>query len=491
VVSESSEQAAGAGRAGIAVADRLVSAIEQVRPAWAGAWALDWARGELERGRVAWAGVSPADEAEALRRAAGEAMGAGARAAEAAPRPRSAWPVLWGLVLDLPLVWRRRQTLADLEAWWTRAGVERAGVRQGRAWAKIHAERAARASAADWETWAEALAASAATGWGAGLKASGEHPIYGLQSADLAGERARAEAAVTLLAALVREMDAAAGMVGAGAEAPAPPEDEAIAEAAERALEAAPPVAACADLGPAPTLEARLALAERLTAEGRAAEAAERPGIPLQMERWWAPLSVFGRDIHTARESPAELMPAWLAELAMELAKGLGEGAIADLCAGLAGRARAWRRLDPAAWERLEFDLLDAAVAAARESAEAASRILPSRRPEGEEMASEAAGRGVSVREAELMAWADARRAALNGEARRRPGARAHHVATAAESAAGAAGQAAWGRVMATGGVFRSARAAQAAHDAAVAATCRALMERLFAGLDAALAGRA
>ncbi|NEX95342.1 hypothetical protein G3573_21445, partial [Caulobacter sp. 17J65-9] len=348
---------------------RLGGELSLSQPRWVGRWALDWSDAHFERAKREWRDVDQAGAERAWTPIRAAAVEIAAAAVAGLPRPKSPLRAVTRGFAGLRDLVEGKQTSEDLRRWRAVVLAGRAGVRQA----------AARAREAARETRTEAAISAAqravdAAGWAAWateLSQGGQHLIHATLGADLAREQARAEAAVRLIDVLVRAMDEAAGSPPA-APAPSPPtlEEIEVAEEEREAREHRPFARECANPGPDPTREQRVALAERLVANGAVVAATRRPAFPLKTEEWWCPLAVFGWDIYDENLCPDDLMPDWLADLAMKLGEGLGEDGQAELCAGLAARARAWPALDDAAWERIELDVLDAAVAHAQAAAD-------------------------------------------------------------------------------------------------------------------------
>ncbi|MBC6982327.1 hypothetical protein [Caulobacter sp. 17J80-11] len=485
----------------ITLLGRLGGNLSLAQPRWAGRWARDWSDAHFHRAKREWRDADPAGVERALALTRAAAVGIAAAAVAALPRPRSPLRGVAHGFAGLRDLVEGKQTLEDLRRWRAVVLAGRAGVRQAAA--------RAREDARSVRTQENALLAVDAAGWAAWateLSRSGGHMIHATLGADLAREQARAEAAVRLIDVLVRAMDAAAGLSPAPP-APSPPtlEEIEVAEEERETREHRPYARECANPGPDPTREQRVVLAERLVANGAVVAATRRPAFPLKTEEWWCPLAVFGWDIYDENLCPDDLMPGWLADLAMKLGEGLGEDGQAELCAGLVARARAWPALDAAAWERIELDLLDAAVAHAEAAAANAPRAEPRWRMyldalrqmrsrdeitrwEGRDALGVIPGRGPAATEARLLARADARVAALNAADRRDPDkARSHNCAWAVKMAAEAAGQAAWAARMGKGAVMRASQA-RWSYDKARRETCRAFMARLFERMDAELA---
>jgi hypothetical protein len=223
------------------------------------------------------------------------------------------------------------------------------------------------------------------------------------------------------------------------------------------------------------TTKERIEQAARAHAEGRIIQGAWRrkePGRELVCA-----LAAFGPDINSASDCPADLMPAWLAELVPTLDDGVSASDVPWFSGELIARANRWGALDADAWGRVRNRFLAAAI---RQALAAAEKVQPTPRPDYWDKVQDACGQmitaletGRPVTEAAEAAWV-ARVAA----------AEAAWAARAAAEAAAEAAEAAWAAEAAT----EAATAATAARAAAEAAWAyRDLAQALFDAIETEL----
>ena len=143
-------------------------------------------------------------------------------------------------------------------------------------------------------------------------------------------------------------------------------------------------------------------------------------------------LAAFAEGVDDSSKCPAEIMPAWLAELTPAIDDNGSLAAWPAMVQRYAACANRWSALDKAAWRRVLLRFLDAALVISEpydsSRVVALVRVLIARELGGD------APRDEEWREAETAAWAAAAAAAASWATR----------AEAAEAAEAAAAEAAW-----------------------------------------------
>ncbi len=122
------------------------------------------------------------------------------------------------------------------------------------------------------------------------------------------------------------------------------------------------------------TVEQRIDLAATALAEGRIIQNSWRRNGN-DGRKLVCALAAFGPDINKPENCPADLMPAWLAELVPVLDDGIATADVPWFMTGLIDRARQWHVLDADAWERVRVGFTIAVVQQALASAEKAQPV--------------------------------------------------------------------------------------------------------------------
>ncbi|MDE2171206.1 MAG: hypothetical protein KGJ57_17560 [Sphingomonadales bacterium] len=199
-------------------------------------------------------------------------------------------------------------------------------------------------------------------------------------------------------------------------------------------------------------------------------------------------LAAFGKpgEINGAGDCPADVMPAWLAQLVPSIDDGIAADQVLWFSGALIERAERWHVLSDAAWDRIRTGFL---IAGVRRAVEAASAVhkdnAPSYWPKvtaATEQVCTALETGTGLAEAKAAAYAaaDAARAAAYAAADAAADAAAYAARAAAYAAADAARAAAYAAADA------AAYAARAAAYAAADAAAYAARAAAYAAADAA-----
>jgi hypothetical protein len=225
------------------------------------------------------------------------------------------------------------------------------------------------------------------------------------------------------------------------------------------------------------TIEQRIDQAEAAHREGRIIQNAWRQNESSHGRELVCALAAFGPDINSSADCPADLMPAWLAELIPTLDDGIAADDVPWFMGELLIRARQWQSFDAAAWERVRTGFLIRTIQIAVDEA---ANAQPAEPPaywqqvlDAIKKVREALSGNGDLAAADAAAYAAARAAYAAADAA--ADAAAYAAARAARAAAYAAARAA--RAAADAAAYAAARAARAA--------MRRIAEALFSIIDA------